>query len=341
MANRARRHHVIPSFYLAGFTASGLKDGCLYVFDQGQISSWQSTPMKAGHRRDFYAVDLGPDVDPACFESDVLAPLETEFSRVVRTLVETKKLPEGDDFNVLLNFIAVMATRTPRIRRLVSRVTDMVMKYVVQSQVATDEGWQQFCDCCRRAGGDLDVAQDQEMRKFIAGGEYTIDLDRTSHVQKIVELVEGTLALLAQRRWSLAIAAPGTPDFVCSDAPVKMVPTAAFGEQDQLHLANPHTLVAMPLTRRTLLWGCYEESPPVVQVNEFCVLSINAITITEAKQVFSPEEDFVYLGSDKRARRRSDLIEFLRARNGKYSHLDEAVEDWFHKRFMRPGETKG
>jgi hypothetical protein len=76
-------------------------------------------------------------------------------------------------------------------------------------------------------------------------------------------------------------------------------------------------------------------------VNELCVLSINAITITEAKLVFSPEEDFVYLGSDKQARRRSDLSAYLDRCDREYSHLDEAVEAWFQQRAMPPGERKG
>jgi hypothetical protein len=332
MANHPRKHHYIPSFYLAGFTMSGSDQDRLNVFDQGKIKTWPSSPKNAGHSRDFYAIELGPDVDPACFESEVLARVEGEAGRVVQTAVKTERLPQGRDFDVLLNFVAVMAARTPRIRRLVGQVTNLVVKASVQSLVATDEGWQQFRNYCQDAGIEQSEGESEQMRQFILGGEYEVDLDQTSHVQEIVELVNAMLPLLAQRHWLLGIAAPGMPDFVCSDAPVSAAPTNLFGPADEMHLANHHTRLSMPLTRRTVLLGYYEERPSMFYVNEFGVLSMNAMTITEARYIFFGEDDFAYLGGDKKLKRKGDLEESLHIRKGKYSHLDEAVAHWFQTR---------
>jgi hypothetical protein len=339
MPNRPRKHHYVPSFYLAGFTESGSDEDRLYVFDQCQIKKWPSTPRNAGYARDFYAVDLGPDVDPACFESGVLAGIECEFSRVVRESVEAERLPTGNDMDVMMNFVAFMAARTPRIRRLVGQVTDLVVKAKMRSLVATEEGWQDLRDCLRRTGIQNDDDEVEHLRQFILSGEYEVDLDRTSHVQKIVELVNAMLPLLAQRQWLLGIAAPGMPDFVCSDAPVSLAPTDRFESTDEPHLANHHTLLSMPLTRRVVLLGCYEERPPMFRVSEFGVLSTNSMTISEARYVFSAESDFVYLGSDRKPKRRDDLEESLRRRNGKYSNLHEAVDHWFQTRMASVQDT--
>ena len=65
---------------------------------------------------------------PAGFESKVLVRVEGEAGRVIPTIVTTECMPEGPDFDVLLNFVALMAARTPRIRRLVGEVTDLVVK---------------------------------------------------------------------------------------------------------------------------------------------------------------------------------------------------------------------
>jgi hypothetical protein len=210
----------------------------------------------------------------------------------------------------------------------------------VQSLIATDEGWQQFRKSGLEAGVQQSDEEAKQMRQFILSGEYDIDLDQTSHVQKIVELVNAMLPLLAQRRWSLGIAAPGVPDFVCSDAPVSGAPTDRFGSADELHLANQHTLLSMPLTRRTVLWGSYEERPSEFCVNEFGVLSMNSMTIAEAKYVFFGEDDFAYLGSDKKLKRRADLEESLRRRKGKYTDLPEAVVRWFQTRMASGPGTK-
>ena len=85
MAGRPKKHHYLPKFYLAGFTASGEVADRLYVLDQGQVKEWYTTPEKAATEHDFYSVDLGPDQDPAAVEK-ILARLEANFSRVVRMI---------------------------------------------------------------------------------------------------------------------------------------------------------------------------------------------------------------------------------------------------------------
>ena len=340
MANRPKKHHYVPAFYLAGFTVAGSDNSRLYVFDQSQIKIWPATPRTVGYANDFYVTDLGPGVDPTAFESRVLAGVEGKASGVIRTAIETERLPEGPDLNVLLNFVALMAARTPRIRGLVGQVTDLFVKAQVQSLIATDEGWQQFRKSGLEAGVQQSDEEAEQMRQFILSGEYDIDLDQTSHVQKIVELVNATLPLLAERRWSLGVAAPGVPDFVCSDAPVSAAPTNRFGSGDELHLANHHTLLSMPLTRRAILLGSYEERPSMFRVNEFGVLSMNALTIAEAKYIYFGEDDFAYLGSDKKLKQRADLEESLRRREGKYTDLPEAVVRWFQTRMASGPGTK-
>jgi hypothetical protein len=208
-------------------------------------------------------------------------------------------------------------------------VTDLAIKSTLQSLVETDEGWQHFQNYLRDVGMDHADDEPEQMRQFILSGEYEINLDQTSHVQKIVELVDAMLPLLAQRYWSLGIAAPGVSDFVCSDAPVSLAPTDQFETKETLHVAARHTLLGLPLTRRAVLIGCYEARPPLFRINEYGVLSINAMTITEGKHIFSAEEDFVYLGSDKQPKRKADLEQSLHLRTGKYSHMKEAIDHWF------------
>jgi len=335
MANRAKKHHYNPKFYLAGFTRSGTQNEPLYVFDQQQIRQWQSTPANSGCENGFYDVDLGTDVDPAIFESQVLARLDGEFARVIRTTVENEALPEGDDFDVLLNFVAVMATRTPRIRRLVGGVTDPVVQSPVKALVSTDDGWQRFLDLCPDLSNEFNDAELQDYRAAILNDEFTVDLNRTSHVQKILELSTAMLPLLAQREWAMGIAPPGMPDFVCSDAPVSAVPPPENGEWG---LRNPEKQVILPLTRRVVLLGSHEQRTPAFQMNELDVLWVNGLTIMEARQVFSMEQEFAYLGSDKKRKSMADLKQSLRQRGGTYSQLDEAVTHWFHARSTPPDE---
>lgn len=330
MNNRPRKHRYVPAFYLAGFTETGSRTDRLFVFDQGQIKSWPSTPENSAHQRDFYSVDLGPEVDPAHFESKVLAKAEDEFSRVIRESVSQQTLPTGADFNALMNFVAVTMARTPRIRQLTNQVTELLLKKIVLEKVASEEGWKELRQCCTEAGVDLTgPGAADEFRDFILSMQYSIDLDQTSHVKFLVDSVTKALPLLHERNWSLAFASPGMPDFVCSDAPVSLVPSDGFVESDEVHLANRHTLLMLPLTRRVALFGSYQKRPTTFRINEFGLLQLNSRTINGARHVFSPHSDFEYLGAQRQRVRRADLERVLRATHGKYSNMAELVDQWF------------
>ena len=78
------------------------------------------------------------------------------------------------------------------------------------------------------------------------------------------------------------------------DSPVSGSLTNRFEFKEQPNITHPHTILSIPLTRRAVLFGCYEERPAMFYVNELGVLSLNSITIREARQVFSSEADFAY-----------------------------------------------
>ena len=48
--------------------------------------------------------------------------------------------------------------------------------------------------------------------------------------------------------------------------------------------------------------------------------------------IFFSGDDFAYLRSDNKPKRKSDLEESLRIRKGKYSHLQETLGHWFQMR---------
>ncbi len=140
MSNHPRRHHYVPAFYLAVFSIEGGRDSELFVFDCGQAKSWKSTPDKTGHQRDFYSVDLGPAVHSATFESKVLSEVDGKCSSVIRETISNQRLPEGEDFSVLLNFVALSFVRLPRTRQLVNQVTDHVVQQEIGALLATEKG---------------------------------------------------------------------------------------------------------------------------------------------------------------------------------------------------------
>ena len=143
MPDQPRRHHYVPKFYLAGFTKYGTVDGELYVLDQRQRKQWKSTPLKTAHQRDFHAIEARPGADPMVVEKS-FADIEGKCSRVVANVIEQGKLPTGEDHDILLNFVAMMAVRVPGIRNIISRAVDDLGKNLLCTALGSDQGWQEF-----------------------------------------------------------------------------------------------------------------------------------------------------------------------------------------------------
>ena len=47
-----RNHHIVPQFYLAGFTDTDMDDGTLYVYDYFRAKSYRASPKQACRERD-------------------------------------------------------------------------------------------------------------------------------------------------------------------------------------------------------------------------------------------------------------------------------------------------
>lgn len=313
MAGRPRKHHYVPRFYLAGFTKSGDENGKLYVLDQQQVKEWSVSPANAAKETDFYAVELGPGEDPNVME-DILARLEGHFSRVIANITQQKQLPDGDEFNWFLNFVALTVARLPRTRTLFTHVTDNFSKAQLREQLSTPDGWKQFKAVLEAHGRKVSDDEYEGFRRFAFSDNYTVNLDQTSQVQMMVHAVDPMLPLLAMRHWSLGVADESAPDFICSDAPVSLQPMKGSDKAAQISLDSPNTLLCFPITRRLVALATYERRSPILGVNDQGVAGFNAMTLTGARQLFSSDPDFTYLGHDKSILRKHDLIRLLRAR---------------------------
>jgi hypothetical protein len=281
MAQRFRKNHYLPKFWLAGFTQSGDIDDDLHVLDLAHVNEWKSSPEQAANRRDFYAVDFGPNTDPSIVEQ-ILSGVEGQCSQVIREIIKNKHLPASDGFDVFLNFIALMVVRTPRTRSLFSLVSDSVVKDHVRAIFATPKGWCEFRRVLEDRGMHTEDKDFERYEQFALGEDYSADLDQTSHVQMMVEMIDPLLPALAARHWSIGIAAEHAPDLICSDFPVSAWPTKDADMSKPLSLNSPHTLLSFPITRRLIALAAFEPQTPIVEVRERGIALFNTITVTGA-----------------------------------------------------------
>jgi hypothetical protein len=313
LQNAPREHHYVPRFYLAGFTKSGRKDGLLYVLDKRKRKSWGPvTPSYVAKATDFYKIDGPQDTDPATIET-ALSEIESQCAPVIFNIVQQKQLPSGAEFDIFLNFVALMASRVPAIRGAISAGVDELLKHVVRTMLSTEEGQRRFAQACTAGGGQADMSDDElkAMKTFADSDEYSVNMDQNWHIGMMLQLGARLVPALAERKWSIWIANDNAPDLICSDRPACL--TWCIPEPGPLPPAFllPNTAVIMPINRRVVVSGRLEEQPPRSFLDKHDVAIVNRSVLEYACQVYSSEAEFEWAMTDELIGNATGLLDML------------------------------
>ncbi|HEX7378594.1 MAG TPA: DUF4238 domain-containing protein [Pirellulales bacterium] len=287
--NTPKKHHYVPKLLLKSFTLDGGDDDRLWAFDQRRRSQWRSTPRKSACEANFNTIDRGPGIDPTQVEKDFGA-FESDAASALRNILTAKRLPAADsrDFDLLINFVALLVSRVPAIREKITQFVD---------EVRAKEDFAR--EWLRQSGNAVAEAPAEA-------------IDRTWLVGNTIFSVQTLVPHLAQRKWSLWFVENDGPDLICSDNPVALTWTVAHTGPYPPGFGVPNTLVSCPLTRRTLLVGSYEGQRDAAPLDERAVATANSLTASNANQLYSAAEDFVWLMSDGRIGKKADLMNALR-----------------------------
>lgn len=261
----ARRHHVIPQLYLAGFTDSGEKDGLLYAHDLRELKTWRAKPANIAFVKDFYKIDV-PGIDTDEIER-VFCELEGAAARVLKKIIRTSKLPwRRKHYNVLMHFMAQLVVRRPSVRESVTKSIDQVLRMVAGMYAGLPEAdLQRHLDRLRGDNPDLFGTTLREFREFIKSDDYTTEFSQNFHINNLLSALlptaDDTIApLLAARHWVLWIAQEGAGHFITTDRPVLLTWTIEvppfYADSPGFGLQN--TLVLFPISKRLALYGRFE-----------------------------------------------------------------------------------
>ena len=111
---RSIKHHFIPQFYLNNFTETGDKNSYIWITDTFKCKQWRAYPSSIAYENRLYSLENKEtkDVEEDLIEK-AFSRLEDLAAPVIRDIINTEEIPSGDEYNILMTFIAHLASRTP------------------------------------------------------------------------------------------------------------------------------------------------------------------------------------------------------------------------------------
>lgn len=320
MATAARNHHWVPQCYLKGFAKSSSKNAQLYVVDSVNDKAFMTTPRNVASERDFNRVDV-EGVAPDHVESGY-GRFEGVASAALRRLCESREFGSAEDHNLILNLIALLAIRNPRMRENSRRMRETLIKRTVDLATATKERFERSIAGAVRGGHvqpDHGLSY-ESMREFIERDRYTIEVPTTRHVDDELRMVDVVLPLLGRRNWMLLRAAPGTGGFVTSDHPVVLdwIDRRGRGTFQSPGHGLRSTEVIFPVSQDLVMYGQFEGRFGVLDVGLDAVTRINTDIIAHAqRQIYAKDDRFRYAITPGQVRFGADLLRDLSSLQGR------------------------
>lgn len=169
MTTKAKRHHYLPRFYLAGFS----RDGLLAVYDEDREHLRLGQPANIAVRKHYYSlVDENGAKDPSVEGS--LARIEGRTKPVFDALVNRQFLATEERYYLAI-FLGIMACRTPLFERLLSEVLTGFVESTVRRnlQEATE--------------GELFGVPTTEIESVLDSGEFVLEAHPNTRISQIFE----------------------------------------------------------------------------------------------------------------------------------------------------------
>jgi hypothetical protein len=143
--------------------------------------------------------------------------------------------------------------------------------------------------------------------EFASGQNYDVNFDQTWHVQVMLQLGFQLAPLLSLRHWNVQVAEKDARDLICSDCPVIVAYATPMPGPMPASFGTPNTILMVPLNRRIALVSMLEPGLVSGELDTETVANMNSMTASQATQLYSAQEDFVWMMKDGKIGNALDL----------------------------------
>ncbi len=299
MTKEARHHHYLPQCYLRGFLPSGQKKPNLVVLDLKRRNIFETSTRNIAGERDFNRIEVD-NVRHDKIEND-LSFFEKEVASAIKQLEQDYNLRNESTYAVIMNLIALITIRNPKMRSGWADAMSQVYKMLMGLMLSDKGRWEATLNEMRQDGIEIDKnISYEQMKKFYESGEYDIITPTESHIVTEFQGIDAILPYLFQRGWKLVLASEETGPFITCDGPVSIawkhpdkVPPLyrrcrpGFGMKD--------AELVFPVTKNIALIGEFETENQIIHATKTLVSAINRRILSFAfSQIYVPHLLFVF-----------------------------------------------
>lgn len=284
------KHHYIPQFYLANFINPSDNNAQLWVTDLKQCKQWKAAPSAIAYQNKLYSLEENKEGQNT--ENDIIektfSQLESMADPIIKEILKTERLPTGEGFNILINFIALMASRTPVMINQRAKPLIEMNKIVMDLYLSSKDRWEslttRMAEEEKLSPKSLSITTYEKMNEFIRSRNYKMDINQNYKIKQMLDSVDILIPLLAQRKWSLLFSKditttlPQLGGFICSDNPVALVSLDPLPPIYSPGFGMLRTEVSMPLSKDVAIVGRFEGNEEVSTISVKGVASINSRT---------------------------------------------------------------
>lgn len=283
-----RRHHYVPQCWLAGFAEDREHNSRLWVTDFSLKKQWPSSPINAGHIRDFYRLP-DPSPDPIAVEK-FFSALENDVAPVLKLLDNQRRPANEDELDLILTFMAYQFVRLPSFRPFMLEVAARITREAFAKYLHSKETWKAGL---QEAGLDPEVpgASYEAAREFFESGKWNITAETDWHMARAFQAVDRIIARLRERHWHTSITNNGR--LIASDNPVIL-----DGERNESIGFRNAGVIVYAISRHIFLTGTLAPLQRPTQ-NYRYFAHFNTMTLLSAtRQVYSHQPDFIWRHKD-------------------------------------------
>lgn len=283
---KKRRHHILPRFYLDGFT-SPLKKSILYQYEKGNLKIVKITPENAAIIKDYYSIDDPRSEEDENLVEELLSVVESYSAPVIKK-IKAKEDISDEDREKFSIFLAYMFTRVPHHRQMTEDIYGKGMKSWLMALASHKEGFKSHIKKYEEDTGKKIGFPVEKLREFLIDeSKYevrahpNVSLDFISFALKIAPI-------FLDMKWSFWEATENYK-YLTSDNPLYYHDRTAPPGQG-IGLINENIEVYFPVSRDLMFFGCWNNIQGYKKSDSNNVKGWNRNTIVYASRfVYSPQ----------------------------------------------------